>query len=255
MKKKVLLLFSDYHFPTDNGKRIMLKGFYEFFEKEEVDYFIIGSEKEITSNEIKVTNLPKANFLEKIYNLFVYSLILRKKSFQEAIMFNKRAKDILDNIDYSKYDVVLIDTVRISQYISDKNIVSNMYLYLDDLYSRRYEKMIEVKGEYKDIDINPLGNFKSKLPKLAQKFLKNKIIEKIVLKFEKALIYNSEIRESKRFHNVLLINFDEANHLSKLVDKPIQDIKPRIIHQEKGLKRKLDSNSSFSFFRFIKYCS
>ncbi|NER44775.1 hypothetical protein G3M54_34060 [Bacillus megaterium NBRC 15308 = ATCC 14581] len=71
------------------------------------------------------------------------------------------------------------------------------------------------------------------------------------MKFEKALIYNSEIRESKRFHNVLLINFDEANHLSKLVDKPIQDIKPRIIHQEKGLKRKLDSNSSFLFLNSL----
>lgn len=248
---KVLIISSIFPYPKDNGKKIILSSIVEYFlEKygeESVTYIVVGSFVEEQKNFLTIS-LRKPNLSEQLYNLINYTLIKRMKSIQESMLFSQNIKEKLyDYLKKGKYDLVIYDTVRIAQYFEkDLGITIREVLYLDDLFSIRYEKMLEAIQRYPNVKFNSLGNFTKFLPSFARSITDVKCFNKMLLNFEKELIYNREIDMARRFRNCLLISEEEANILKQRSNQEgIYSIKP--VLKTKNIKRNYDGNGRFIF--------
>lgn len=249
---KILFIATTFPYPKDNGKRIILSSIFEFLiEKhgiENIKMCLIGNEtvEPKWRSKIDITILQKPGSIEQLMNIARYTL-LGRKSIQESMLYSKVTKQKLNKlISNEKYDLIIYDTVRASQYASDiapaKEIV-----YLDDLFSIRYEKMIETLNTYPEADLNPLGNFGNNIPSFLMPILKNDVVKKSILKFEKKKVRNSELRTCKSIEDCLLISDKEIKYLRDNYQiSNVQSIKP-VIASETYFRDNSYNQSTFIF--------
>ncbi|MEC0282049.1 glycosyltransferase [Terribacillus saccharophilus] len=249
---KILFIATTFPYPKDNGKRIILSSIFEYLiEKHGIDNIkmcLIGNEtvEPKWQSKMDITILQKPGSIEQLMNIAIYTL-LGRKSIQESMLYSKVTKQKLNKlISNEKYDLIIYDTVRASQYASDiapaKEIV-----YLDDLFSIRYEKMIETLNKYPEADLNPLGNFEKNIPLFLLPILKNDVVKKSILNFEKKKVRNSELRTCKSIEDCLLISDKEIKYLHDNYQiSNVQSIKP-VIASETHFRDNSYNKSTFIF--------
>lgn len=212
MKKlsKVLIIGINNPSKLDNGKSVVMNGVISFLkqrygEKNVKSVFFSGE-----SNEYKDV-LVKPGFFTQSRNILLYSLLLRKKAIQEAVFYSrgntKRINNVINDVNP---DLIIIDTIRIAQFIPENN---KAIVYLDDLFSIRYEKMLEIMSKHESVDLNSIGNFGKFIPNKVLNLMKIKAVEKFLLRIEKNLVFKSEVKTAEKFQT-LLINENEVNVLS-----------------------------------------
>lgn len=218
---KVLIISTQYPYPADNGKKIILKSIFDFIIESSdcVDCILIGNQESSMNFDTSVTNslkiFGKPKLSTQLLNILYSTLIRRRKSIQESILFsNKIKKRIGQQINKNNYDLILYDTLRTGQYMENRPDVEQ-YIYLDDLFSIRYNNMLTVLSKYKDIKMQPLGNFKNNLPKALQKLVDSRTICRFLLNLEKNLIKKNENNSPEKFDKVLLISSKEINILKE----------------------------------------
>ncbi|MBU7594463.1 glycosyltransferase [Metabacillus halosaccharovorans] len=233
MAKKILFISTVFPYPKDNGKKIILSSILEYFlfkyGEKNVHITLIGNnEVEESNTSFNIIKIDKPKMLVQLYNVIYYCFLRRNKSIQEAVLYSKKIEKQLNNsIKNLDYELYIYDTVRIAQFFEDNTPLSNEVVYLDDLFSIRYEKMLKILREFPNIDLNPLGNFKKILPNRFSSLIKFKFITKILLKIEKNLVRKSEIRVSERFKRSLLISEDEVEFMNENFRiKSLKSIKP-----------------------------
>ena len=103
-------------------------------------------------------------------------------------------------------------------------------LYMDDLFSVRYDRILAASREFPDVSRDALGNFAEKLPSLFMAlFERMGWIRSALLKMEKRLITASETKCPSQFDECLLISSAEAETLRlRTGARNITDIPPRI---------------------------
>ncbi|PAF23549.1 hypothetical protein CHH49_03035 [Terribacillus saccharophilus] len=249
---KILFIATTFPYPKDNGKRIILSSIFEYLiEKhgiENIKMCLIGNEtvEPIWQSKMDITLLQKPSSIEQLMNIARYTL-LGRKSIQESMLYSRVTKQKLNNlISNEKYDLIIYDTVRASQYASDRASAKEV-VYLDDLFSIRYEKMIETLNTYPEADLNPLGNFGNNIPSFLMPILKNDVVKKSILNFEKKKVRNSELRTCKGIENCLLISNKEIKYLHDNYQiSNVQSIKP-IIDSETYFRDNSYNHSTFIF--------
>ncbi|ENQ3078306.1 glycosyltransferase family 4 protein [Bacillus cereus] len=252
----MIIFFSTvYPYPKDNGKKIILSSMLEFFiakyGAENILYVIIGSEEPLASStDINVVHIKDVNKIYKALNVLVQSFFLRKKSIQEAILYNpqlmKQLKKVTDNYDPK---LVVYDTVRSSQFFEGNYFNNEIeYVYLDDLFSVRYQKMLEAMENYPDVQLNSLGNFRKFVPKFAQRLVEFNFVNKFLLSFEKKMIYKREVETVNRFNNILLISDKESKELRNRTGKDnIYTVRPILYNSQEKYDRDYQGNARFIF--------
>ncbi len=249
---KVLFISTQYPYPKDNGKKIILSSFLEYFiEKmgeENVEYVVVGDTNYELKPILKVRSYKKPNSFNQLLNLLVYTMLSRKKSIQESILYNSKVKkDLTAYIQNNEFDLVIYDTVRISQMFEGVDFPdTNEFVYLDDLFSVRYEKMLHTMKKYPEVDFNVIGNFIKFLPFFMRKIASFNTFNKFLLKIERKIIQNRENETVFFFPNSLLISQNEATTLNlRTNSSSVKSIRPVVINGDS--KRYERDPDEFSF--------
>ncbi|AKU26571.1 hypothetical protein IB49_09095 [Geobacillus sp. LC300] len=207
----------------------MVEYFIEKYGEENVYYVYIGNDRILNSPLKNIYLIPNIKLIKKIFNVVFYSFLLKKKSIQESMLFDRKIQRIVSRIiKENNINIVIYDTIRISQMFEDNpENKKNEFVYFDDLFSVRYSKMLNILEKFPEADINPLGNFKKFVPAVLRPLFKLKMITKLLLNFEKRLIFQREIETAKIFRNNLLISSQEVNILEKRSkQKNIKEVRP-----------------------------
>lgn len=271
---KAIIISTVYPYPSDNGKRIVLQGFLRYFNcKFGVDswkYICIGDKGE--NLEGKFIFKSSISICSKLKNIIVSIFNSGSKSIQECVFYDEYIKnEIIKDIENIQPDIILLDTIRCAQlledtkYVDDKRIV----VYLDDLFSIRYRKMLETKELYPNIKLNAIGNFSKYLPKFAKSIVDIDSIEKMLLKYEKICIEKREIEIASKYNKCLLINSDEAKIINNRIGREkVKSVAPWLKKKKNNTKRCYTGGKDFIFLgslnishnrvsiiEFIKKCS
>jgi glycosyltransferase involved in cell wall biosynthesis len=252
--KKVLIVSTIPPYPIDSGKKVVLNGivtyFVERYGNENIDYIVLDKISNMECKPpINLVGVEQPKALTKILNVLWYSIIKKSKSIQEAMVYSKKVSKILNELTNSKnYDLILFDTLRIGQFFEKQELVKGKHiLYLDDLFSLRYEKMLQTYKQYPNVHLNAIGNFGKFIPSFLRPFLKLNFIEKSLLKIEKDLIKKREVEISDKIPTNLLINKNEVKMLNQyLFNTSVREIKP-YLKIEKESNRKFDGKAQFVF--------
>lgn len=112
-------------------------------------------------------------------------------------------------------NIVLVDTIRMVQYISSGySAQSRTILYLDDLYSVRYQRTLEAMAKFPDAAIDAVGTFNRFLPKPVRGMVRGRELQRMLLSRESAILHRRETEMPKQFDRVLLLNRNEAAQLA-----------------------------------------
>ncbi|AFV02101.1 Glycosyl transferase, group 1 [Dehalobacter sp. DCA] len=256
---KLLFISTVYPYPEDNGKKVVISGILNFFIKalgiENIQLVVLGQQEIECINELSVMGLPKPGTKNQLLNLFYYTLLTRKKSIQESILYSKANKKELDRIvTEMNPDIIIYDTLRVSQYYEeDKSFEKKHVLYLEDLFSVRYDKMLQILQKYPHFDLNSLGNFANRVPSVFKSLLKLSFIQKFALKYERNLIASREINAVKWFDKSLLINHQETAYLARVSQQDsIFTVKPLLKQREQLAVRNFCGDPVFVFVGDLK---
>jgi glycosyltransferase involved in cell wall biosynthesis len=118
-----------------------------------------------------------------------------------------------------------------AQYAPDA-VAATQVCYLDDLFSERYERMLEASRRYGEINVSPLGNFAEHVPARLRPLATHRHSQTLLLRAERSLVRRSEDRTVHRFRRSLLVNADEASVLADRSSAPahrIRSIPPLIV--------------------------
>ncbi|MCP1092513.1 glycosyltransferase family 4 protein [Bacillaceae bacterium OS4b] len=252
---KVLMIVTQFPYPKDNGKKIILSNIIEYFIDKyglkNIELIVVGDNPLNVSN-VKITAkfYKKPSSYIQLKNVIFYSLLLRRKSIQESVLYNEfNRRDIIKTIEQGNYDIVIYDTVRISQLFENNKFKNTKeFVYLDDLFSIRYEKMLKTMNEFPKIKFNVLGNFAKFLPKYITKLVSFKIINKYLLKYEQNIIKKREVETANIFPNALLISQEETNILNSLTKKAtVKSIRPVVESNKSEYYRDYKGEPNFIF--------
>jgi glycosyltransferase involved in cell wall biosynthesis len=253
---KVIIVSTVFPFPIDNGKKVVLSGLLDFFiqsfGKNNIKYILLGQQEDNDFGKYKLVKkeiISKPSVFIQIKNVVVDSLLLRKKSIQESVLYSKRIRNsLLRIVKEENPDIILYDTIRIGQFFeNDPDLKDKEYLYLDDLFSIRYEKMLTTLNKFPDMKLDALGNYSKFIPASLRPIINLNLVQKLLLKLEMKLIEKRENEIVKEFKKNLLISNNEVACLRKRTSqKNIYELKP-LVKYKQSYNRKYEGSPTFIF--------
>lgn len=252
---KVALISTLYPFPADVGKKVVITGLVRFFcEKISAENFhlIFPTTNTVSpdSHGFKQSNYVLPTGAMKLRNIFFHTLLGRSKSIQESLFFSGDiVKSLQKTIDEIDADILIFDTIRMGQYLPLLNTgKAKNILYLEDLFSVRYQSMIHALNMPETKSFNPLGNFERHVPKILRSYIKNfSFVQKLLLSYESKLVQNSEVAQAKKFPESLLINKAEAELLASKGGRNVHIFPPYVSSQVRPYARAWSGASVFVF--------
>jgi polysaccharide biosynthesis protein PslH len=232
---KVLFVLSVSPYPKNVGKRIMLGGICDYLKQSpNVTSICVASFAggEMSPGLEHTVLLPRPSSRRRISNAIWYSLVRRSKSLQESFFWNPRAQEKLDLlVEQFQPNLIIYDTLRTGQFAkgrSGHNAVE--VIYMDDLFSVRYGKMLALMKQQGMQGIDAMGNFGSNVPgillRICQKY---PVVQKVLLHVERSLVAASEDQAPARFDRALLVSSVERDILRLRTDaENIFTLPPRL---------------------------
>lgn len=252
---KVALISTLYPFPADVGKKVVVSGLVRFFCETisaENFYLIFPSTSVISQSPYAFhrVNYFLPSGMIKLRNIFLFTFLGRKKSIQESLFFSSDIVKSLQNaIDEIDADIIVFDTIRMGQYLPLlKTGKARNVLYLEDLFSVRYQSMICALNLPETKSFNPLGNFERHVPKLFRSYIKKfSFVQKMLLSYESKLVARSEAVQARKFPDNLLINKAEAQLLSSWGGRGVHIFPPYVSSINRLYKRSWNGQPVFVF--------
>lgn len=238
-------------YPTDAGKKVVLAGFLDYFAErygpQNVHFIRVGAAPQ---HEFGVTVhvVPGPTRAAVLGNL-VSKVSTGRASLQEAFLGSRVTGAAIGRVIAEiRPRLQVYDTVRMAQYAPDA-VAADQICYLDDLFSERYDRMLEAAETYPDVDISPLGNFAEHIPRRLRPIATNRLGQSLLLRAERALVRRSEDRTARRFRRSLLINAEEAAVLAKRTGLPPSRIGcvPPLLTPPVAAARRYDGAPEFLF--------
>lgn len=215
--KKILFVMPRLPFPATSGRKTSLYHYCRILS-EELGYRLIvaaflekGDDPQLKPGFIdRLEVLPKPSATTKIKNIFVDSILLKKKPMQVSLYWNPSAKMMIDEIVKEEQpDIIIGDMVRSTEYIKDYSIYR--IADLDDRISLRYQRQLD----YDISGINPYGAFLNTVPKIIQKIMLWKPLKVYVVKNEIILLRKYELEIAGQCDRTVLVAQQEADALNQ----------------------------------------
>lgn len=232
--KRILFLSTVDLGNRDNGKAVVINGIDSFLNDAEneglIKYFFCGPKNDHSRNNSPL-NLLIPSIWEKLFNLFIYTFILRSKSIQESLFysnaFKKRLLALSCELDIN---VIVYDTIRLGQYIPTKKREDQIdLLYLEDLFSVRYQRLLAALDSPFARHINTIGNFGKNMPRFVESLIsRSSLMQRILITFERKLVFRAEVQQTAIAYKSLLLNADEVEIISSLNKSSVEVIPPHL---------------------------
>jgi glycosyltransferase involved in cell wall biosynthesis len=267
-RNRIAIVSTTFPYPADTGKKVVLSGILSYlvgrFGHENVIYILLGRASQLPVDRTKfagqVIQIQKPGFLTQAANVFRHSLLGRSKSIQEALLFSQKLCKELNSV-LSTYSprMIIFDTVRTGQFLehvhADVLKDSLHVLYMDDLFSMRYQRMINTLSSYPEFKMDPVGTYRSFLPPLLSAAAQFRPMQKVLLAWEKRLIQKSEDRQPELFDISLLLNGQEVFELQRRIGSAtIRQIKPLLACADNStVQRNYRGNCEFIFLGSLNY--
>ena len=255
-----------YPYPVDSGKRLMLSGFVRHLASkvgpQRLHYVHVTGPGAATGNGDSTEEQPpmvyhqvaRPRWQEQLLNGAWYSLLRRRKSLQESLLWGRRTRrrieDLVRDIDP---DVLVYDTVRMAQYIATTPVVSprRTIIYLDDLFSIRYARMHSTLSRFSDVTLSPLGEFAVNVPRVLRGILSLRRAQRLALRFEGGLVANSEDAAVQTATIALLVNSEEVDVLKRRTGATNVAAVPPLLPERRLARRAYTGRADFVFLGLL----
>jgi hypothetical protein len=206
VSKSVALVSAVDPYPTDAGKKVVLAGFLEYLTTrvgpDNVHYLMVGGHAR-RGFPAQLHPLPKPRALAAFGSVLTRTCTGRA-SLQESLLRSAEVREAIHRtLDRLSPALEIYDTVRMAQY-APAHRTDQQICYLDDLFSERYKTMLVAADRYPDVDIQPLGNFATHVPRPLRPLAEHKRSQRLLLRLEQHLVRRSEDRTVHRFGTTLL---------------------------------------------------
>lgn len=223
MKKSALIISAAPPVPVDNGKRMVMNGLLTYFVDrlgaDNVHYAMLGrpgDERPVFPGIAHRLDPPST--LGQLGALGARMALNRSYTAQEAMLGSAALRDqIRALVTWLKPTVEVYDTLRLGQHAPVRPGASRRILYLDDLFSLRYEKMLRFAKD-NQVCIDPLGEFASNVPAALRALVRMPRVYKPILRMERDRIRRREIEMVQDFDASLLVNWNEVEILRERAD-------------------------------------
>jgi glycosyl transferase family 1 len=219
----IAFVSATYPYPSDNGKKTVIAGFMTFLAQTvgpgNLTYLLLGDPPRTDCPTLSTITIPMGAAWKRLASVGWYSLVLRRKSLQESLLYTRgtrqRLRECIARLDP---DIVVLDTIRIAQFFEDALAVAprrRWLLYMEDLFSRRYRMLA------RDLVVrpaaDPLGAFAYAVPALMRPLARPASIQALLYRLEESLVAGSEQRLAAALRQVCLVNGDEVSLLAQSV--------------------------------------
>ena len=218
MSAAVVLFSTVSPLSLENGKRVVQAGlltyFLDRFGPDAVHFALVASPHDpMPDLPCHVHRLDKPRPPEQLWNAGWQAVVRRRRSLQEAT-FTSRAlrrgiKRIVADLEPA---LELYDTVRLGQHRPAGSRPAQRVLYLDDLFSVRYERMLATAAQG-DADFDALGEFAANLPDSLVGIVRVPVVTRALLRFERRRIRQREDEVARDFDTSLLVSAPEVAQL------------------------------------------
>jgi len=260
---KALILSSSFPYPVDVGRKVIISGILEYLVSalgaENVTFAYIASPSDIGEDRTapcRVVVLPLDGLGRRLGGAAWQGGIRRRRALQEMMLYSRHASARLRDLMRTVCpDLVVVDTVRMAQYAEACAVGRpQSVLYLDDLYSLRYRRMIEAMRAYPEAALDPLGTFGRFLPAFARDLIQARLFQKCLLALESGILERREAELPYRFDSVLLLNEAEACTLAARSDAiNVKTIKPLLRVHCHRLPRRFEGAPTYLFLGNLRY--
>jgi glycosyltransferase involved in cell wall biosynthesis len=242
-------------YPTDAGKKVVLAGFIDYLTErhgqDNVHYIKVGAAPQ-AQFPVQLHVVPGPSRGQVLGNLMT-KVTTGRASLQEAFLGSRRtAGSIAEILAKIRPQLQVYDTVRMAQYAPDA-VAANQVCYLDDLFSERYDRMLEAAERYGEINVSPLGNFAEHVPARLRPLATHRHSQTLLLRAERSLVRRSEDRTVHRFRRSLLVNAAEASVLADRSSAPARRIRsvPPLVLTSAASTRHWDGDPEFVFLGLL----
>jgi glycosyltransferase involved in cell wall biosynthesis len=258
--RPVVLLSAAWPYPVDSGKRVVLSGFVEYFRSTtgaaDLHYVHVGSPPE-DERELAFTvhRVPTPRPTQQLAGIAWHAVARRDRSVQEAVLLGRDVREHLARVLREIGPALQVfDTVRMAQYAGGLPVDAGTtrVVYLDDLFSVRYGRMLEAMAARPDTDLNVLGEFGSVVPAPLRALAGRRTVQRAVLRLERRLVARSEDRAARSFQRSLLVNSQETRLLRERagVDS-VRTVRPLLTTPAAARPRRYDGRPEFVFLGLL----
>ncbi|HEX2885735.1 glycosyltransferase [Vineibacter terrae] len=170
---------------------------------------------------LPTVRIPLGPASRRLASVCWHSLLLRRKSLQEALLYTPRARQrLLACIARLDPDIVILDTIRIAQFFeaaSDTAPRRRWVLYMEDLLSLRYRALARGLDGPVAAAVDPLGAFAPAVPAPLRPLARAASLRALLYRFEASRVARSERRLAEALRNVSLVNGEEVALLARQV--------------------------------------
>ncbi|WP_420116505.1 glycosyltransferase family 4 protein [Micromonospora sp.] len=222
MRQRVLIISTAPPVPVDNGKRMVLSGLLDYFVDrlgaDNVHYTLLGARGVARPEFAGVAHrLDPPSTVGQLGTLVGRLARDRSYTAQEAMLGSPALREQIQAlIAWLRPTIEVYDTLRMGQHApttrGTDDEPARRFLYLDDLFSLRYERMLAFDRD-NEVHIDPLGEFATNVPGPLRALVRRPAVYRRVLKMERDRIRRREIEMARRFDTSLLVNPNEVRVL------------------------------------------
>jgi glycosyltransferase involved in cell wall biosynthesis len=218
MAETALIISAVAPVPVDSGKRLVLRGLLDYFVdrlgSDNVHYALLGPRGSRRPEFPGVAHrLDKPSSASQITTLATRLLADRSYTVQEAMLGSPALRrQIQSLVAWLNPTIEVYDTLRLGQHAPAERRSRRRVLYLEDLFSVRYDRMLNF-SETNDIEVDPLGEFAAFVPAPLRAIVSCDVIYRRVLQMERNRLYRREADMVRTFDASLLVNSNEVETL------------------------------------------
>lgn len=215
MRETALIVSAIPPVPIDNGKTVVLHGLLEYFVDrlgpENVHYAMLAEPGSARPDFPGVAHrLDRPSTVGQLSTLARRFATSRSYTVQEAMLGSRALRDQIQAIvAWLRPTVEVYDTLRLGQHAPAQPRARRRVLYLDDLFSVRYDRLLTVAQD-SGIEIDPLGEFAAHVPAPLQSLIRRPAVYRPVLRLERDRIRRREMEVVHAFDASLLVNGEEV---------------------------------------------
>lgn len=260
---KVLIASSSFPYPMDIGRKVVIAGFIDYltatFGSSNVTFAYLGDRPESDPRSTLLcesVSLPLDSAGQRLRRTFWHSLVRRRYALQEMVLYSRRAARRLRELEQALCpDIIVSDTIRMARYFEPHAFrAKRSILYLDDLYSLRYRRMIETTRTHPDLELDAIGTFGRFLPEGLRRAVHARGLQQALLGLESRLLEGREIELTQRFDHLLLLNGEETKRLAQRSGaRNLGTVKPLLRAHRDRLPRKFRGEPTYLFLGNLHY--
>ena len=223
--------------PVDSGKRLFLNGLLNYFVERLgescVHYAVIcGPDESLPSFPGVVHRVARSGAAAQLKTL-ARCVTDRHYTAQEAMLGSAAiAEQIKAVTQQVRPTVEVYDTLRLGQHAPARPRARRRVLYLDDLFSERYDRMLRFAAENDDVTFDPLGEFAANVPAPLRGLVRHDGVYRRILRMERDRLRYREAEVVHAFDVSVLVNENEIEVLRSRSGSPsielIHDLLPAL---------------------------